>query len=159
MHFQQLQSRQAYTSKLRPLISVLKTEITNWPWILPQLTTKSKKFFNGFYLLLFLQNPSSFLKKITFYTFKKIFQSYILISKFQVTFAFFLMNKSQFCLPKSTPIKLAHEKGHYHEISKTYQNLFVDIWEIPGIVQNETQFDYRTGIPVKCSKLRITNHA
>ena len=27
----------------------------------------------------------------------------------------------------NTPIKLAHEKGHYNEISKTYQNLFVDI--------------------------------
>ena len=27
----------------------------------------------------------------------------------------------------NTPIKLAHEKGQYHEISKTYQNLFVDI--------------------------------
>ena len=32
------------TSKLRPLISVLKTEITNWPWILPQLTTKNQKW-------------------------------------------------------------------------------------------------------------------
>ena len=31
--------------------SVLKTEITNWPWILPQLTTKIRKITLDFYLM------------------------------------------------------------------------------------------------------------
>ena len=58
---------------------------------------------------------------------------------------------------RNTPIKLAHERGHHNEISKIYQDLFVDFEEIPENEANETQFDYRARIPVKYSKVQITN--
>ena len=78
------------------------------------------------------------------------------------TLAKFNSNSRVFNLEDSlgnTPIKLAHEKGHYNEISKIYQDLFVDFEEISGIVQNETQFDYKAGIPVKYSKVEIINYS
>ena len=71
------------------LISVLKTEITNWPWILPQFTTKNWKmalvfFFDGFHFKIIILKILVLLrKKITFHTWKKIFQMHIVISKFQ----------------------------------------------------------------------------
>ena len=58
------------------LISVLKTEITNWPWILPQFTTSIWKmtlvsFFDGFHLKITISKILVLLRKKSLFIFER----------------------------------------------------------------------------------------
>ena len=71
------------------LILVLKTEITNWPWILQQFTTKNRKMALAFFLTdfiskwLFWKSLFFWEKKITFHTWKKYFKVTLLLQNFK----------------------------------------------------------------------------